>query len=55
MVGPYVTYYKNGQIWAKGTLKDGKKHGRYVVYNKDGTLNTGERTGTFKNGVKVSS
>ena len=22
--GPWVTYHKNGQLWSKGTYKDGK-------------------------------
>jgi hypothetical protein len=51
--GPYVTYYKNGQLYYKGTYKDGKEDGPWVYYNKDGTV-WEMMTGTYKNGNKVN-
>ena len=50
--GPWVTYHDNGQLWTKGTIKDGKGDGPWVGFLKDGTVND-EYTGTYKNGVKV--
>ena len=50
--GPWVVYYKNGQLLSKGTLKDGKRVGPWVGYNDDGTV-WEKYTGTFKDGVKV--
>jgi antitoxin component YwqK of YwqJK toxin-antitoxin module len=44
--GPWVVYYKNGQLLSKGTLKDGKMDGPWVGYNDDGTV-WEKYTGTF--------
>ena len=52
-VGPFVGYYKNGQLASKGTFRDDKWEGLWVGYELDGTVSE-ERTGTFKNGKKVS-
>ena len=35
-----------------GSIKNGKKEGAWVEYEKDGTLYR-ERSGTFKNGYKI--
>ena len=35
---------------SQGSIKDGKKHGPWVVFHKNGQL---ESKGTFKDGVKV--
>ena len=51
--GPWVGYHENGQLLMKGTYKDGNKEGPWVNFNEDGTVDE-ERTGTFKNGVKIS-
>ena len=51
--GPYVRYYENGQFWTEGTLKVGEEDGPWVYYLPNGTV-YGKRTGTFKNGVKIS-
>ena len=40
-------------VWGKNPYVLGKKEGEWVDYRKDGTVN-GERSGTFKNGKKVS-
>ena len=52
-IGPWATYWSNGQLWERGTFKNGKKDGPWVWFWKDGTLDKG-LTGTYKNGVKVS-
>ena len=52
-VGEWVHYFENGQLYGKGSYKNGKKEGEWIDYRKDGTVNS-ERSGTFKNGKKVS-
>jgi len=47
--GPWVSYYKNGQLFEKGTYKGGKNDGPWVSYWDDGQL---EEKGTFKNGER---
>ena len=37
----------------RGSFKNGKKEGYWEYYNQDGSLEK-NRTGTYKNGVKVS-
>ena len=52
--GEWVTYFwSTGQLMRKGNYKNGKREGAWVDYEKDGTLDR-ERSGTFKNGVKIS-
>jgi len=36
--GPYESYYENGQLWEKGTHKDGKRDGPWEEYWEDGEL-----------------
>ena len=45
--GPWVWYYKNGQLRSKGTHKNGKEEGPWVTYHKNGQL---ESKGTYKDG-----
>ena len=51
--GAWVYYWSKGQLWLKGNYKNGKKEGAWVSYNEDGIVDK-ERTGTYKNGVKIS-
>ena len=51
--GPWIRYRKNGQLWYKGTYKNGLEEGPWVVYHENGTLNP-KWTGTFKEGKKVN-
>lgn len=46
--GEWKTYYKNGQIKAKGPFKNGKKHGKWVFYYPDGKK---EQEGSFNENV----
>ena len=50
--GPWIRYRKNGQLWYKGTFKNGMEEGPWVVYHENGTANP-KWTGTFKNGEKI--
>jgi len=45
--GPWIAYHDNGQLWAKGTYKDGELNGPYVSYYENGQL---EFQGDFKDG-----
>ena len=45
--GPYEEYYENGQLYGRGTTKDGVPDGLYESYYEDGQL---ELKGTFKDG-----
>jgi antitoxin component YwqK of YwqJK toxin-antitoxin module len=47
---PYVHYHKDGSIWAKGKMREGKSSGYWEWYRKDGTK---LRSGHFENGVRV--
>ena len=51
--GTAVFYHENGQLSAKGNWKNSKTEGAWISYDKNGTVNK-ERTGTFKNGKKIS-
>ena len=48
-----VFYYDNGLIQQEGTYKNGKLHGQWISYDKDGKKNTvafyhkGEKTGKW--------
>jgi len=50
---PTVRYRKNGEILSIGNYKNGKKEGAWFDYKEDGAVNK-DRTGTYKNGKKVS-
>ncbi len=43
----HIHRHKDGTVWAKGELKDGKMHGYWEWYRKDGSK---MRSGTFVNG-----
>jgi len=51
--GPWVQYHDDGQIYWKGAYKNGKREGPWVHYDVHGTK-VRDRTGTYRNGVKVS-
>tara|TARA_Y100001934_G_C11694843_1_gene469554 strand:- start:44 stop:247 length:204 start_codon:yes stop_codon:yes gene_type:complete len=51
--GPVVSYYENGRLKERGTLKDGEQDGPWVYYHDNGTVNS-KRTGTYKDDEKVS-
>ena len=53
MEGAWAGYDSTGQLLYEGHYKNGKKEGDWDGYNKDGTVDK-ERTGTFKDGVKIS-
>ena len=44
--GPYISWYPNGQILEKGTLKDGEKNGVWTTWHGNGQK---YEKGTFKN------
>jgi hypothetical protein len=50
---PWVQYHDDGQIYWKGAYKNGKREGPWVHYDVHGTK-VRDRTGTYRNGVKVS-
>jgi antitoxin component YwqK of YwqJK toxin-antitoxin module len=47
---PYVHYHKDGSVWAKGTVRNGKSDGYWEWFRRDGTR---LRSGHFENGVQV--
>ena len=49
LVGPFETYYANGQLKSKGNYKDGEYHGPIEVYTSTGQLYTRIN---YKNGVE---
>lgn len=49
----WIFYHDNGQVYGKGSYKNGKKEDEWVDYRRDGAVDS-ERSGTFKNGKKVS-
>ena len=51
--GSWVRYFSTGALWGKGNYKNDNREGYWEWYNRDGSINK-DRTGTFKNGVKVS-
>ena len=48
-VGDYLEFYANGILKAKGKMKQGKMHGYWEWFRKDGTK---LRSGSFKAGVQ---
>jgi antitoxin component YwqK of YwqJK toxin-antitoxin module len=51
--GAWIRYYVSGQLHYKGNYKNGKMEGAWVVYSGSG-IPYKLKTGTFKNGVKIS-
>ena len=51
--GTWISYRENGQFWFKMNYKNGKTEGAAVFYHENGTVDK-EKTGTFKNGKKIS-
>ena len=50
--GPYIHYWKNGQLGEKGNYNDGKREGSWVAYYATGTL-WKTYTGIYKNGKLI--
>ena len=50
--GPQEHWFQNGQLRMKGSVKDGKRLGRWVYYNADGTVNE-SWTGTYENDQRI--
>jgi antitoxin component YwqK of YwqJK toxin-antitoxin module len=46
----YVKHHKDGSVWARGHLQDGRMVGYWEWYRKDGVI---MRSGTFENGEQV--
>lgn len=46
----YVLHHKNGTVWARGQMLNGKMNGYWVWFRKDGTK---LRSGSFENGKQV--
>ena len=51
--GLWKRFYRNGQLQEKGLYIKDKKDGVWESFYEDGTVNK-EKTGIYKNGVKVS-
>ena len=47
LIKKYTLYHKDGSLWAKGSLKDGKMHGSWQWFRKDGSK---MRSGHFEKG-----
>jgi antitoxin component YwqK of YwqJK toxin-antitoxin module len=47
----FIKYHNDGTIWAKGQMRDGKPHGYFEWFRKDGII---MRTGYFDNGKQTS-
>ncbi len=45
--GTLTVTYENGQLWSKGTYKDGKEDGAFEIYYENGQL---ERKANYKDG-----
>lgn len=41
---PYTKYHRDGSVWARGQLLEGKMHGHWEFFRLDGTM---MRSGTF--------
>ena len=46
----YTHYHKDGSVWAKGSVLNGKMHGAWVWFRKDGTK---MRSGYFSKGKQT--
>ncbi len=46
----HVKYHRDGSLWAKGKIEDGKMEGYWEWFRKDGTK---MRSGYFRNGKQV--
>lgn len=46
----HIEYHKDGSIWAKGRMVDGKCEGYWEWYRKDGSI---MRSGHFKNNKQI--
>lgn len=41
--GPTIEYYETGEVFWKGTFKNGKIHGKATYYNKDGSIKENQK------------
>lgn len=46
----HTHYHKDGSVWAKGSIKNGKMHGYWEWFRKDGIK---MRSGHFQNGKQT--
>lgn len=49
MEGEWIFYRKTGQLWQVGNFKEGQKHGPWIRYDKNDSLEYQE---VFENGVR---
>ena len=54
MEGPSSRYYDNGVKEGQGNHKNGKRHGDWVFYDRNGKIEK-EFSGIYEHGVKVSN
>ena len=47
--GPALSYYDNGVLASRGRFRDGKMHGKWGFFRRDGSV---MRTGEFKDGAQ---
>ena len=52
--GPVKTFWANGFVENKGSLKAGKKEGKWLVYSDNGSLSK-KHSGFFKNNIKINN
>jgi antitoxin component YwqK of YwqJK toxin-antitoxin module len=50
--GKHTHYHKDGSVWAKGEVLDGKMHGYWVWFRKGGTK---MRSGYFEKGKQTGT
>ena len=51
--GTHTQWNEEGEVVSRGEWRHGKRHGRWVVYAPDGSLNTVD-SGLYEDGVKVA-
>ncbi len=50
--GEFMEFYPNGQLKARGKMKDGEQHGSWQWFRKDGTI---MRSGSFAAGAQTGT
>ena len=50
MIKKFIKHHADGSLWAKGFMKDGKMHGAWTWFRKEGSK---MRSGRFENGKQV--
>ena len=51
-VGPWITYFNDGQLYFQGEYRNGSPEGPWMTYYQDGRLNA---KGNYKNGKREGS